>query len=138
MPGGRPARGDLAQAIVDQVLERGRLLGLEGPSIRIKHLGLDAPASVEAGSAPPSRISGIDLPEFPEPTRATVQALANMRIAMSYAVKAILISYVVDLIVGGLIVVSGYGATLWSALTPFIACLTGILLARRSERAAAV
>ena len=32
---------DLAQAIVDRVLERGRLLHLDGPSMRTKHLGLD-------------------------------------------------------------------------------------------------
>ena len=32
---------DLAQAIVDRVLERGRLLTLDGPSMRTKHLGLD-------------------------------------------------------------------------------------------------
>src|SRR5215510_8900623 len=33
---------DLAAAIVDRVLERGRLLHLDGPSIRTKHLGPDA------------------------------------------------------------------------------------------------
>lgn len=32
---------DLAQAIVDRVLERGRLLRLDGPSVRTKHLPLD-------------------------------------------------------------------------------------------------
>ena len=32
---------DLAQAIVDRVLERGRLLRLDGPSMRTKHLDLD-------------------------------------------------------------------------------------------------
>lgn len=35
---------DLAAAIVDRVLERGRLLHLDGPSMRTKHLGPDAPA----------------------------------------------------------------------------------------------
>jgi DNA replication protein DnaC len=59
---------DLAQAIVDRVLERGRWLRLDGPSIRTKHLGLDAPVSAEAGSESPARISGISRPEFPEPT----------------------------------------------------------------------
>jgi DNA replication protein DnaC len=62
---------DLAQAIVDRVLERGRLLTLDGPSMRTRHLRLD-----EAGSDAPShlgvsngaRISGIPAPEFPEPT----------------------------------------------------------------------
>jgi hypothetical protein len=59
---------DLAQAIVDRVLERGRLLRLDGPSIRTRHLGLDLPASAEAESSPPARISGINSAEFPEPT----------------------------------------------------------------------
>lgn len=59
---------DLAQAIVDRVLERGRLLRLDGPSMRTKHLGLDAPASAEAPSNQVFRISGIRDPEFPEPT----------------------------------------------------------------------
>jgi hypothetical protein len=35
---------DLAAAIVDRVLERGRVLQLDGPSMRTKHLGLEAPA----------------------------------------------------------------------------------------------
>ena len=32
---------DLAQAIIDRVLERGRLLRLDGPSIRTLHVNLD-------------------------------------------------------------------------------------------------
>jgi hypothetical protein len=35
--------------------------------MRTKHLGLDEPASSEA-SDQPARISGINAPEFPEPT----------------------------------------------------------------------
>ena len=58
---------DLAQAIVDRVLERGRLLTLDGPSMRTKHLGLADATSPEA-SDQLARISGISLPEFPEPT----------------------------------------------------------------------
>ena len=61
---------DLAQAIVDRVLERGRLLTLDGPSMRTSHLGLDDPtlgASNHAGTNL-ARISGIPRPEFPEPT----------------------------------------------------------------------
>ena len=58
---------DLAQAIVDRILERGRLLTLDGPSLRTKHLGLDDPTA--AGTSPQvARISGIHAPEFPEPT----------------------------------------------------------------------
>ena len=60
---------DLAQAIVDRVLERGRLLTLDGPSLRTRHLGLDEPTPPGA-STQAARISGIDRPEFPEPTRA--------------------------------------------------------------------
>jgi len=65
---------DLAQAIVDRVLERGRLLRLDGPSMRTKHLGLDETAPVGAstmGVSDSARISGIPVPEFPEPTART-------------------------------------------------------------------
>lgn len=61
---------DLAQAIVDRVLERGRLLTLDGPSMRTRHLGLDE-AAPETSNHPAdnlARISGIGRPEFPEPT----------------------------------------------------------------------
>ncbi len=60
---------DLAQAIVDRVLERGRLLTLDGPSIRTRHLGLDdVPAGASNhGADNLARISGIARPEFPEP-----------------------------------------------------------------------
>jgi DNA replication protein DnaC len=59
---------DLALAIVDRILERGRLLKLDGPSLRTKHLGLDDPT--DDASIQPARISGIGRPEFPEPTLA--------------------------------------------------------------------
>ena len=67
---------DLAQAIVDRVLERGRLLTLDGPSHRTKHLGLDDPTAV---TPPPqvARISGIRAPEFPEPTTVAVDQPAQ-------------------------------------------------------------
>jgi DNA replication protein DnaC len=58
---------DLAQAIVDRILERGRLLTLDGPSHRTKHLGLDAPP-LSSPSQDVARISGKRAPEFPEPT----------------------------------------------------------------------
>jgi hypothetical protein len=70
-PGPRPADADLAQAIVDRVLERGRLLQLDGPSMRTKHLALDAPATVEPpldqGVRTRVRTSGKRWSEFPEP-----------------------------------------------------------------------
>jgi len=60
---------DLAQAILDRVLERGRLLRLDGPSIRTRHVNLDE--ALNEGSDQDddlARISGIHRPEFPEPT----------------------------------------------------------------------
>ena len=66
-PGGQVLHDEeLAQAIVDQILERGRLLILDGPSLRTKHLGLDDSTSPGA-SDQSARISGIQRPEFPEP-----------------------------------------------------------------------
>ncbi|MGH7897434.1 MAG: IS21-like element helper ATPase IstB [Candidatus Binatia bacterium] len=65
---------DLADAIVERILERGRLVHLDGPSIRTRHLApedFDGDASPEPPdrSPEPAIISGIDRPEFPEPTR---------------------------------------------------------------------
>jgi len=56
---------DMAAAILDRVLERGRLIHLDGPSGRTRHLNLEdtLPAGVDR-----ARISGISVPEFPEPT----------------------------------------------------------------------
>ena len=68
---------DLAQAIVDRILERGRVLTLDGPSLRTKHLGLDDSASTEALHQP-ARISGIEAPEFPEPTGVSCVILATL------------------------------------------------------------
>ena len=48
---------DLAHAIVDRILERGRLLTLDGPSMRTKHLGLDDPTAIR---------HQLNWPEFPE------------------------------------------------------------------------
>ncbi len=65
---------DLAQAIVDRVLERGRLLTLDGPSMRTQHLHLDETISGESNQGERddnlARISGITRPEFPEPPGA--------------------------------------------------------------------
>ena len=56
---------DLAAAILDRVLERGRFLHLDGPSGRTRHLKLEEvlPSSTER-----LRISGIGGSEFSEPT----------------------------------------------------------------------
>jgi len=56
---------DMAAAVLDRVLERGRFIHLDGPSGRTRHLNLE-------GTLLPNterlRISGISVPEFPEPT----------------------------------------------------------------------
>jgi len=57
--------GDLAAAILDRILERGRLIHLDGPSGRTRHLNLE---EVLPATAERARISGIRVPEFPEPT----------------------------------------------------------------------
>jgi len=56
---------DLAATILDRVLERGRLIRLDGPSGRTRHLKLDEPLP---GAAERFRISGKNGSEFPEPT----------------------------------------------------------------------
>ena len=58
---------DLAEAIVDRVLERGRLVLLDGPSYRTQHLDLDVDRA-ELVNDDPARISGKARPDFPEPT----------------------------------------------------------------------
>jgi DNA replication protein DnaC len=61
---------DLAEAIVDRILERGRLLRLDGPSVRTKHLSGDELADDDQSDSHSSKISGMKAAEFPEPTRA--------------------------------------------------------------------
>ncbi len=74
---------DLAEAIVDRILERGRLLKLDGPSVRTQHLADDErPEHDQAGdhgdglkaSERPLKLPGKILPNFPEPTRAPGRA----------------------------------------------------------------
>lgn len=59
---------DLADAIVDRILERGRLLRLDGPSIRTKHLPSDELAGGDQDDPGSRRISGTPAAEFPERT----------------------------------------------------------------------
>ncbi|MEZ4302181.1 MAG: IS21-like element helper ATPase IstB [Polyangiaceae bacterium] len=61
---------DLAEAIVDRILERGRLLRLDGPSVRTKHLPGDELVDDAQDCSLSSRISGRNAAEFPEPTAA--------------------------------------------------------------------
>ena len=56
---------DLAAAILDRVLERGRFIHLGGPSGRTHHLNL---GEALPGNSERLRISGIGGSEFPEPT----------------------------------------------------------------------
>src|SRR5580692_11922024 len=65
---------DLAAAILDRILERGRVIHLDGPSWRTRHLNLEEPLPPAAERA---RISGIGVPEFSEPTSVTGYALGN-------------------------------------------------------------
>lgn len=59
---------DLADAIVDRILERGRLLRLDGPSVRTKHLPENELRLDVQDHAGGSRVSGIEAAEFPERT----------------------------------------------------------------------
>ena len=59
---------DLAEAIVDRILDRGRLLRMDGPSLRTKHLPPDQLPSNNLPTDEHRRISGISTAEFPERT----------------------------------------------------------------------
>jgi DNA replication protein DnaC len=77
---------DLAQAIIDRVLERGRLLRLDGPSVRTLHLNLDE--AMKEGSdqdAEVARISGNKWPEFPEPTTHKRFVASRARVTAAFA-----------------------------------------------------
>jgi len=76
---------DLAHAIVDRILERGRVLHLDGPSMRTRHLGLDDLSTV--GVSPQvGGISGIGRAEFPEPSCVTPTGdCAFIAIEMKYS-----------------------------------------------------
>ena len=65
---------DLAEAIVDRVLERGRLLRLDGPSMRTKHLSAEELGTEEYTQQEPARVSGKERPEFPERTSGNARA----------------------------------------------------------------
>jgi hypothetical protein len=58
---------DMAAAILDRVLERGRFIHLDGPSGRTRHLN---PEETLPENTKRLRISGIGGSEFPEPTVA--------------------------------------------------------------------
>jgi DNA replication protein DnaC len=83
---------DLAEAIVDRILERGRLLRLDGPSLRTKHLPEDELRCDDLDVAGDRRVSGKRAAEFPErtserprlnamPTRDVRDPLASLDLA---------------------------------------------------------
>jgi len=59
---------DLAEAIVDRVLEKGRLIVLDGPSYRTRYLELDGASGAHHNVA---IISGKHRPDFSEPTNVS-------------------------------------------------------------------
>src|SRR3989454_6338972 len=63
---------DMAAAILDRVLERGRFIHLDGPSGRTRHLN---PEETLPENTKRLRISGIGGSEFPEPT-GTIRCMA--------------------------------------------------------------
>ena len=70
---------DLAQAIIDRVLECGRLLRLDGPSVRTLHVNLDEAMKGDSDQhADLVRISGKGWSEFPEPTAVNVVPRAGL------------------------------------------------------------
>jgi DNA replication protein DnaC len=66
---------DLAEAILDRTLERGRHIELRGRSYRTRHAPLDLTPASESRSPEAARISGEHRPEFPEPTPRAIAAL---------------------------------------------------------------
>jgi hypothetical protein len=72
---------DLAAAILDRVLERGRFIHLDGPSGRTRHLNLE---EVLPEKSERVRISGNNGSEFPEPTtlaHALIRSKCRCRIS---------------------------------------------------------
>lgn len=62
---------DLAEAIVDRILHRGRLLKLDGPSMRTKHLAEEVGTGDNQSEVKDRRVSGTGTSDFPEPTGGT-------------------------------------------------------------------
>jgi DNA replication protein DnaC len=69
---------DLAETILDRVLERGRWITLDGPSGRTKHLKSETSITPTSTGA---RISGKPVPEYPEPTSDGVIGASGRRAA---------------------------------------------------------
>lgn len=69
---------DLGDAIVDRILERGRVLKLDGPSVRSRHVN-QADLEVESQLQPPAEVSGMNRQEFPEPTPGLRKPLGTIQ-----------------------------------------------------------
>ena len=67
---------DLAAAILDRILERGRFIQLDGSSGRTRHLNLE---EVWPTATDRARISGTCVPDFSEPTEAPACSAATKR-----------------------------------------------------------
>jgi DNA replication protein DnaC len=76
---------DLGDAIVDRILERGRVIKLDGPSVRSKHVN-QADLEGEPQLQLPAEVSGMNRQEFPEPTRVT-QLLGELPDAGLFGVR---------------------------------------------------
>ena len=70
--------GDLAEALLDRVLERGRHIELRGPSYRTRHLQKKEKHSAKASTDPGATFSGISEAEFPEPTPHAITAVRDL------------------------------------------------------------
>jgi hypothetical protein len=68
---------DLAQAIIDRVLERGRLLRLDGPSVRTQHVNLDDAMKRTQIRRPKWQSFRKQRPEFRTPHPAANLAVAD-------------------------------------------------------------
>ncbi|MCB9920525.1 MAG: ATP-binding protein [Planctomycetes bacterium] len=82
---------DLAAAILDRVLEHGRLIALDGPSIRDPNANLDSTDLIADDK--PAKISGKQRPKFPEPA----QRIAFREENLPYEVGEILADLATDL-----------------------------------------
>lgn len=71
---------DLAAAIIDRILEHGRLIKLDGPSMRTRHIQVDdQPPAESRGEG--AIFSGIKQADFPEPTTVTDWPLRELALA---------------------------------------------------------
>jgi len=68
---------DLAEALLDRVLERGRHLELRGRSYRTRDAPVDLTPASEPPSPEPARISGNQRPQFSEPTHVALEGRCN-------------------------------------------------------------